>query len=148
MSIYETINEDYKAALKGKDALKVSVLRMVIAAVKMLELQKSLTAVDDADAVQVIQKQAKQRKESIDQFLKGDRKDLADKEAAELKILEAYMPRQMTAEELKDVVRSVIAEIGAAGKADTGRVMKAVMERVRGKADGKAVNQVVAGLLP
>lgn len=148
MNIYEMIGQDYKTALKDKDALKVSVLRMVISAVKMLEIQKNLKAVDDADAVQIIQKQIKQRKESIDQFLKGNRKDLADKEAAELKILETYVPRQLTEEELKSVVQAIIAEIGAATKADTGRVMKAVMEKVKGKTDGKAVNQVVSGLLP
>lgn len=147
MGLYEKIGNDYKVALKGRDALKVSVLRMVISAVKMVEIQKNLKAADETDIVQVVQKQIKQRKESIEQFLKGNRKDLADKEAAELKILEIYMPQQMSEAELKEVVISAIAESGASTKADTGKVMKAVMDRVKGRADGKTINQLVASML-
>lgn len=147
MRLYETIDQDYKTALKAKDALKVSVIRMVISAVKMLEIQKNIKAADDADIAQIIQKQIKQRKDSIDQFLKGNRKDLADKESAELKILEFYMPKQMAEDELKAVTAAVISELGATTKADTGRVIKAVMEKVKGKADGRMVSQLVSSLL-
>jgi len=148
MGLYQTIDRDCKAALKEKDPIRVSVLRMVIAAVKMLEIQKNLTEVSDADVISILQRQIKQRKESIDQFTKGARADLADKEAAELKVLERYMPRQLSAEELESAVKSVIAETGAASKADIGKVMKAVMERIKGTADGKAVSQAVSRLLP
>ena len=147
MNLYETIDSEYKTALKGKDALKVSVLRMVISSVKMLEIQKNVKTAEDADILQIIQKQIKQRKESIDQFTKGNRQDLAAKEAAELALLEAYMPKQLSEDELRTVVKTVIADLGAATKAETGKVMKAVMEKVKGKADGKAVNQIVSSLL-
>lgn len=147
MHLHETIDQDYKTALKAKDALKVSVLRMVIAAVKMLEIQKNVKAVEESDIIQIIHKQIKQRRDSIDQFLKGNRKDLADKESAELKILELYMPKQMTEDEVKAVTAGVIADLGAKTKADTGKVMKLVMEKVKGKTDGKVVSQIVASLL-
>lgn len=147
MTLYEKLDQDCKAAMKEKDAVKVSVLRMVIAAVKMLEIQKNIKAALDADVVQIVQKQIKQHKESIDQFQKGNRPDLADKEAAELKILEAYMPRQMGDEEIAAAVQAVITELGASTRADAGKVMKAVMERLRGKADGKTVNAIVSRCL-
>ncbi|HPM43036.1 MAG TPA: GatB/YqeY domain-containing protein [Candidatus Omnitrophota bacterium] len=147
MRLYETIEQDYKISLKAKDALKVSVLRMIISAVKMVEIQKNIKSVDDSDVLNIIQKQIKQRKDSIDQFTKGNRKDLADKESAELCILETYTPKQMTEEEIQELVRSVAAELGAKTKSETGKVMKAVMEKVRGRADGKAVNQIVTAIL-
>lgn len=147
MRLYETIDQDSKIALKAKDALKLSVLRMVISAVKMLEIQKNIKIAEDSDVVQIIQKQMKQRKDSIEQFLKGNRNDLAEKESAELRILESYMPKQMTEDELRALITETMAELGAKAKSDTGKVMKAAMEKVKGKADGKIVSQIVSGLL-
>lgn len=145
--LYNTLNDDYKVALKARDSLKVSVLRMLISAIKMVEIQKNIKAAEDEDVLQIIQKQVKQRKDSIDQFLKGNRKDLADKETLELRILESYMPKQLAESELREIVTSVITEIGALTKADAGKVMKAVMDKVRGKADGKTVNTIVTSML-
>lgn len=148
MDLYQTIDQDCKRAMKEKDALRVSVLRMVIAAVQFARIQKNLQSIGDADVLPIVQKQIKQRKESVEQFIKGNRADLADKEAAELKILEAYVPVQLTESELNEIIRAAIAEAGAVSKADTGKVMKAVMEKAKGRADGKTVSLAVSRLLP
>jgi uncharacterized protein YqeY len=147
MALYKNIEDDMKAALKQGDALKLSTLRMLISSVRMLELEKQLKSIEDGDVIQILQKHAKQRKESIDQFTKGNRPELAEKEAKELKILEAYLPKQLSEEELMAVIRQAMTDTGASTKADMGKVMKAVTEKTRGKADGKVVSQLVAGLL-
>lgn len=147
MTLYEKIGGDVKRAMKEADSMRVSVLRMVISDIKKLEIEKNLKSIDDDMVLQALQKHSKQHKESIDQFEKGARKDLADKEAAELKILAEYMPEQLTTDELLKIVKDVIGETGAASKNDTGRVMKAVMEKAKGKADGKAINQLVQQFL-
>ena len=147
MNLYKRLEDDMKGALKGGDTIKLSVLRMVISAVKMLEIEKNIKEPDEADVLQILQKQIKQRKESITQFEKGNRQDLVDKEAAELKILESYMPKQLSEEELTAVIKDAIAETGAAVKADMGKVMKVVMGKVAGKADGKSVNQILLRFL-
>ena len=147
MNLYQRLEDDMKVALKGGDTVKLSVLRMVISAVKMLEIEKNIKAPGEGDVLQILQKQIKQRKESIAQFEKGNRQDLVDKEASELKILEAYMPKQLSEEELTVVVKDSIAETGAKVKADMGKVMKVVMGKVAGKADGKMVNQILLRFL-
>jgi len=147
MPLYEQIETDYKTALKAHDAVKVSVLRMVISAVKMHQIQKNLQEIVETDVVSIIQKQAKQRRESITQFTSGNRQDLAAKEEAELHILEGYLPKQLSDDELKTVITGIIAETGAASKKDMGTVMKAVKEKVGGAADGKRVSAMVGQLL-
>lgn len=134
-----------KHALKEGDAIKLSCLRMALSAIKTLEIEKK--DMEEADVLQIIQRQIKQHKESIEQFEKGERPDLADKEAKELAILEAYVPKQLNEDELLTIIKGVISETGAAAKSDAGRVMKAVMDKVRGRADGKVVNRVVMSLL-
>ena len=103
--------------------------------------------VEEAEIIEIIRRQAKQRKESIEQFGKGNRPDLADKEAQELKVLESYMPQQLGEAELLEIIKDAIAETGASAKSDIGKVMKAVMEKVKGRADGSSVNKLVSGLL-
>lgn len=136
-----------KDAMRGKDALRLSAIRMLMAAVKNAEIAKNVKKLEEADVIQVAQKMIKERKESIAQFEKGNRKDLADKEKLEMAVLQKYVPAQMSESEILAVVKAVIQETGAAVKADSGKVMKAVMEKVKGKADGKAVNQAVMSLL-
>jgi uncharacterized protein YqeY len=102
---------------------------------------------DEAGMIGVLGKQVKQRKESIDEFQKAGRQDLVDQEAAELRVLETYMPAQMSAEEITDAARAVIAEVGASGPADKGKVMSALIPRLSGRADGRAINEVVTELL-
>ena len=147
MSLFEKLESEAKAALKAGDALKVSVLRMVISDVKTLMIEKNLKSADDGEVLQILQKQIKQHKDSIMQFENGKRRDLADKEAKELLILEAYMPKQLSEHDLTAIVKEVIAETGLSSKADKGKVMKAVMEKVKGRSDGKLINDLVTGML-
>lgn len=147
MGIYEKIESRMKEAMRSKDTVTLSVMRMLMAAVKNAEIAKKVKALDDSDVIQVIQRMVKEHKESIDQFEKGSRPDLVEKEKKELAILQEYMPAQMSEAGLLDIVRTVVKEMGAVTKADTGKVMKAVMEKVKGKADGKIVNQLVMSLL-
>jgi len=147
MGLYKTIETDVKIAMKQGDPLRLSVLRMLLSAMKMLAIEKNIKEPADGDVLQILQRQIKQHKESIEQFEKGKRQDLADKELKELKILEAYMPEKMGESELQELVKDAIKETGAATKADMGKVMKAVIEKAKGRADGKTINQLVADLL-
>lgn len=147
MDLYERLQNDMKAAMKSGETVKLSVLRMLISAVKLTEIDKKLKNIGDADVSQILQKQIKQHRDSIEQFQKGNRQDLADKEKAELEILQAYMPKQMAQDELIAMVKEAIAETGAATKADTGKVMKLVLEKAKGRTDGKSVNQAVLSFL-
>ncbi|MDD5427735.1 MAG: GatB/YqeY domain-containing protein [Candidatus Omnitrophica bacterium] len=147
MNLYEKLDTDVKNALKAGDALKVSVLRMALATIKTLMIEKNLKSLDDNGVIEILQRHVKQHRESIDQFTRGGRADLADKEKAELKILEGYLPEQLGEEELAKIVKATIAEVGASTKKDTGKVMKAVMDKIKGKADGKAVSSIVQQVL-
>lgn len=147
MSLYQKITDDMKEALKRGDSERLSVIRMVVAAVKMLEIEKNLKEVPDADIQSIIQRQIKQHRDSIEQFKNGNRSDLAEKEERELKILESYMPEQLKEEDLLALIKDIVTETGLKNRSDSGKVMKAVMEKVRGKADGKVVSRLVMGLL-
>lgn len=147
MELYEKIESEMKEALKSGQATKLSVLRMVVAAVKNAEISKKVKKLEEADVIQVIQKMIKEHKESISQFEKGNRPDLVEKEKSELLILQKYVPAEMSEPELTSIVKSVMQELGVTAKADSGKVMRAVMEKVKGKADGKTVNAIVMSLL-
>lgn len=146
--ILDKIQSDFKIALKEKDALSVSTLRLLLAAIhnKEIELIKKDQLTDD-EVVSVIRKEAKQRRESIDAYQKAKRDDLADKEERELAILSKYLPQEISPEELKKIIQEIIAEIGAAGPKDFGKVMGQSMSRLKGKADGNQVAEVVKKLL-
>jgi len=144
MTLAEKIDADIKEAMKARDAIKLSTLRMLKAGMKNLEIEKKAEKLEDKDVMGIISKQVKQHKDSIDGFTKGNRQDLVDKETAELKILESYMPKMMPADELKVIVKSAIAVVGAKGRADMGKVMKAAMEEAKGAADGKMLSQIVS----
>lgn len=147
MDLYQTIDSEIKDSMRNKDSLRLSVMRMLLAAVKNTEILKKVNKLEDPDIISVIQRMIKEHRESIAQFEKGNRMDLVDKEKAELDILQKYVPVQMSESELLPVVKAVIQELGVTSKADTGKAMKAVMEKVKGKADGKLVNQIVMSLL-
>lgn len=147
MTLEERMDADLKEALKARDAIRVSALRMVKAAVKNLEIDKRDEKITDKDVIGIISKQIKQHHDSIEQFTKGGRQDLVDKEKAELAILEPYMPKQLPAEELEAIVRSAIEKSGARGRADMGKVMKAAMEEAKGAADGKMLSRMVSEAL-
>ena len=143
MDLYEKIVSDMKAALKEGAAVKLSVLRMLIAAVRQVQIDKNNKSIEGSDVLQMIRRQVKQHKESITQFTDGNRQDLADKERAELKILESYLPEQIGEEELTALVAAAITESGAKTKAEMGKIMKLVMEKTKGNCDGKLISQLV-----
>ncbi|HXW14198.1 MAG TPA: GatB/YqeY domain-containing protein [Terriglobia bacterium] len=147
MSIVEKVEKDLVAALKAQEALKLSVLRMMKAALmnKKVELGK---AVEDPEALAVLRTLAKQRRESVEAFRKGGRSDLADKEEAEIKIVEAYLPAAASEDDIDTAVSAAIAETGASTAKDVGKTMKAAMAKLAGKnADGKRVNEKVRAKL-
>lgn len=134
-------------AMKSGDALKTSVLRMLKASILKFEVSGDRKEASDSDIMDLIQKEIKSRRDSVEQFTAGNRPELADKETAEIAVLIGYMPPQMSEEEVLAVVKEVIAEVGATGKSDLGKVMGALMPKVKGKADGAMVSKVVNGLL-
>ena len=145
MALAERVDTDLKDAMRAKDATKLGVLRMLKSALKYAVIEKSgaEAELNDAEAAQVVRKQAKQRQDSIESFEKGGRTELAAKEKKELSILQAYLPQGISADELARVVRDTIAEVGATSKAQMGAVMKALQEKVAGRADGKTLSQEV-----
>jgi hypothetical protein len=143
----EKIFNDYKQALKNKDTLRVSTLSFLRASISKALIEKRKKNLDDSEVISLIKKQAKQRQDSIEQFKKGNRQDLADKETAELEILKSYLPAELSAEEIKKIIDEAVSEAQAATAQDTGKVMKLVMPRVAGKADGKLVSELVRSRL-
>ena len=145
MTLQQRVDSDLKEAMRAKDATKLNVLRMLKSALKYAAIAKSDAEAElsDAEAVQVIRKQAKQRQDSIESFEKGGRAELADKEKDELAILNTYLPQGMSPDELAKVVRETIAELGATSKAQMGAVMKASQAKAGGRADGKTLSSEV-----
>jgi len=144
MPLTETIAADLTAAMKAKDAPRLSALRMLKAAVMNKGMVEKGRDLEDAEVLQVVASLVKQRRDSIEQFAKAGRTDLVDKETAEIAILEHYLPPAVSAEEIDAAVAAAIAETGASSAKDMGKVMKAVMPKLAGKnADGKAVNDAV-----
>lgn len=149
MSLQEQLVNDMKEAMKSGDSVKVSTIRMLKAAIKNKEIEKGGTSykLSDKETLEVIVTAIKQRKDSIEQFTKGNRQDLADKEKKELEILQAYMPPQMSDEDVKAEVKKAIAETSASSQKDMGKVMKVLMPRIAGRADGAVVNRIVRELI-
>ncbi len=144
MTLVERIDADLKEGMKAKAELKVSTLRMLRAAMKNLEIEKKAEKLEESDVISIIAKQIKQHKDSIEGFTQGNRPDLADKEKAELAILESYMPKMLSAEELIVIVKAAIQKTEAKGRADMGKVMKAAKEEAKGAADGKMLSTMVS----
>ena len=145
MTLSQRIDADLKEAMRAKDTTKLSVLRMLKSALKYGAIAKSGAEAElsDAEAAQVIRKQAKQRQDSIESFEKGGRAELAEKEKEELAILIAYLPQAMSADEVAKVVRETIAEVGATSKAQMGTVMKTLQAKVASRVDGKILSAEV-----
>jgi len=146
MTLVDDINRDFLEAYKAKDETKSSVLRMLKGNLQSAQKEKG-SALSEDETLKIVQKEVKQRNESIFDFKKGDRADLAEKEEGEISILEIYLPEQMSEEEIKKIVEDAIAEVGATTKADIGKVMSAVMPKIAGRADGGAISKVVSELL-
>jgi uncharacterized protein YqeY len=145
MSLSQRIDEDLKNAMRAKDSARLSVLRMLKAAMKNAAIEKvdADGELSDADAIGVVRKQVKQRQDSIESFEKGGRAELAEKEKAEMAVLNGYLPQAMSEDELQKVVTETIAEIGATSRAQMGAVMKALGPKVAGRADGKTLSAEV-----
>ena len=142
LSLSEQIMSDMKEAMKARDKVRLNTVRMIKSALmnEKIKAGHDLTAEEE---LTVLSREKKQREESIAEFTKADRKDLADETKQELTIVESYLPKQMTPEELDQAVSSAIAEVNAQGKSDFGKVMKVLMPKIKGKADGKAASDVV-----
>lgn len=147
MEIREQLMADVKEAMKSKDQLKLNTLRFLQAAVKNREIELRPNAITSDEVMGVIKKLVKQRKESIEQYQNGGRQDLADQEAAELKVLEGYLPAQMGRDQIEKVVTEVIAALGAKTVKDMGPVMKEVVSRTVGTADNKTVSELIKSKL-
>jgi uncharacterized protein len=147
MTFLDRINEDLKAAMKAKDSERLSTLRMVKTALKNREIDK-MEALTDEEAIKVLQSLVKQRRDSIEQYQQAGRIELAEKEAAEIKVIEEYLPAALDEAAIARVVEETIAETGASSMKEIGAVMKAVMAKLAGQTvDGKAVNQIVKSKL-
>lgn len=147
MTLPERINQDLTAAMKAQDAERLSVLRMVKAALKNREIEK-MSPLDDAEAIKVMQSLVKQRRDSIEQYTQGGRPELAAKEAAEITVIEAYLPAALDEATLARIVDETLGEMGAPSAKDMGRAMKAVMAKLTGQAvDGKIISQLVKSKL-
>ena len=146
MALAEKIRTDMQQALRQRDALRCSVLRLTLSSIHNAEIDQQ-KKIDDTGVITVLEKAAKMLRESIEAFEKGNRQDLVDKETAELAIIMEYLPKQMSREEIVEAAKKVISEVGAKGPGDKGKVMSQLMPQLKGKAQGQEISNVVAELL-
>lgn len=148
MSLQERIQQEIKAAMLAKDADKLGTLRLLKSALGYAQIEKKTDSLPDAEVMAIIQREVKKRRDSAEQFTTGGRPELAEKELKEIIDLETFLPKQLSPEELEQIVRAAIQEAGATSKKDMGVVMKAVQAKVAGRADGKTISGLVGRLLP
>lgn len=148
MSLQAQIVDALKQSMIAKDADRTGTLRLIKAALGYAMIEKQVEALADADVLAVVQREAKKRKDAIDEYEKAGRPELAAKELAELKTISEFLPKQLSPEEVETLVRDAIAEVGATSKKDMGIVMKAAQAKAAGRADGKAISALVGRLLP
>jgi len=148
MSLQQRVTDELKAAMLAREVVRTATLRMLKAALGYAQIEKKTETLPDADVMAVIQREAKKRRDSIEEFERGGRAEMAANERAELEVLSGFLPKALSPEELETLVRGVIAEVGATSKKDMGAVMKAAQARVDGRADGKSVSALVSRLLP
>ena len=146
MSLKDQITEDMKTAMRAKDSERLGTIRLLLSAMKQKEVDERVV-LDDAMVVAIVDKLIKQRKDSIEAFKKAERTDLADKEEAELKVLQTYLPQRMSADEVLAEVKAIVAELGASGPGDMGKVMGVVKTKLAGKAEMSAVSAAVKAAL-
>lgn len=148
LDLKQKLNDDLKQSLRDRNAIKTSTLRLLLSAIKYAEIKPDRQVVlSNQDILGVIAKEIKQREESILAFKQGNRQDLVDKETAELNILKTYMPAQLTRDEIIAEAKATIAEVGAKGPGDKGKVMSRLVAKLKGKADGREINNIVTELL-
>lgn len=148
MTLQERLGQDIKASMLAKDADRLNALRMLKSVIGYVLIEKKAESLSDADFVSIVQKEVKKRRDSIKQFEKGGRAELAAKEKQEITVLENFLPQPLSPEDLEKLVRDSIAETGATSKKEMGAVIKAVQTKAAGRADGKSISQLVGKLLP
>ena len=148
MALQDRLAGDIKAAMLAKDADRLSTLRLLKSALGYAQIERKTEQLSDAEFVGLVQKEIKKRRDAIEQFEKGGRPELADKEKKEVTVLETFLPPPFSAAELEQLIRAAIQEAGATGKKDMGPVIKAVQAKAAGRADGKTISAAVAKLLP
>ena len=148
MALQERISQELKAAMLAKDADTVGTLRLLKSAMGYAQIEKKTDSLSDAEVVGLIQKEIKKRRDSIEQFQSGGRPELAAKESSEISVLEKFLPKALSPDELDQLIRVVIQETGATSKKDMGAVIKAVQAKAAGRADGKTISGMVGKLLP
>jgi uncharacterized protein YqeY len=148
MTIVERIQAELKAAMLAKDAERLGTLRLLKSAIGYAQIEKKCDALPDPDAIAIVQREIKKRRDSIEQFTNGGRPELAEKESREIVILETFLPKAFSPEELEQLIKSAIASTGATSKKEMGAVIKAVQAEAAGRADGKTISQAVGRLLP
>ena len=148
MSLSDRLSQEIKSAMLARDADRLTPLRLLKSAIGYAQIERKTENLADADVIAIIQKEIKKRRDSIDQFEKGGRPELAAKEKAELAVLETFLPRPFSNEELEQLVRATIQEIGATTKKEMGVVIKAVQAKAAGRTDGKTISALVGKLLP
>jgi len=146
ISLKERLDGDLKDAMRSKDSIRRTVLRTIISEIRNAEIAKQ-EALDDEGVLVVMTKQAQQRRDSIEAFKAASRSDLVESESAELKIISGYLPEQLSEDEIEVVITEVISQVEAKGSSDMGKVMKEIMQRIRGRADGKMVSAIVTSRL-
>jgi uncharacterized protein YqeY len=148
MSLQQRVTDELKSSMLARQTVRTGTLRMLKAALGYAQIEKKTETLPDADVMAVIQREAKKRRDAMDEFEKGGRAEMAANEKAELEVLSEFLPKALSAEELESLVRGVITEIGATSKKDMGAVMKAAQAKIDGRADGKTVSALVSRLLP
>lgn len=148
MSLQQRVTDELKSSMMAREAVRTATLRMLKAALGYAQIEKKTDTLPDAEVMAVIQREAKKRRDAIEEFEKGGRAEMAANERAELEVLSGFLPKALTPEELEALVRGVIAEVGATSKKDMGAVMKAAQAKVDGRADGRSVSALVSRLLP
>ncbi len=148
MSLQQRVNDELKSSMLARQAVRTGTLRMLKAALGYAQIEKKTEILSDADVMALIQREAKKRRDSIEEFEKAGRTEMAANEKAELEVLTEYLPKALSAEELESLIREVIIEVGATSKKDMGAVMKVAQSKIDGRADGKSVSALVSRLLP
>ncbi|MCR2803183.1 GatB/YqeY domain-containing protein [Paenibacillus soyae] len=146
MNLSERLNDDMKQAMKSQDKFKLTTIRMMRASVKNMEIELK-RPLEDNEVLDILSREIKIRKDSLQEFQKAGRDDLVTGLAAEIEIISQYLPEQLTEEEIQEIVRQTIQELGASSKAEMGKVMGALMPKTKGRADGKLVNKAVQQFL-
>ncbi|HXT39557.1 MAG TPA: GatB/YqeY domain-containing protein [Candidatus Angelobacter sp.] len=148
MTLLERLAQELKAAMLARDADRLSTLRLLKSAVGYAQIERKTDSLSDPDVIAIIQKEVKKRRDSVEQFEKGGRLELANKEKQEIVVLESFLPKPLSASELEELVRAVIQETGATTKKQMGQVIKAVQSKAAGRAEGKVISELVGKLLP